>query len=579
MKKFGLLFLLLFIVATLFVFVLRQEEEGADPSYFLPPETAIYLDHRELEESINFFRSSKLGKTIESLDYELLFRQFDLYESHYPTFADIRDEIKAFLDSQLYKQILSKRAVISLLPTKNKSIDNPLSEAKRRLLFILEPKLNSSIIDLISGLNLEGTEQTSTEYGERTIKFHHLSEDERLVTAKVEEHILVSYNEDLIRQSIDRYDGETKESLYYNKEFKEHRQLHDNFRLFFYSSIQQVRNQVPIFINSLENKQKKLIEDQLQDWKGWQSASFGARQVENTIYDKAAIFFDPKKIDKTTRNLFLVPPQSNETLKNVPANVVSYFWANTFDFKSLWDAAIQDKTITDKERREMVQDLRKNLGTDPEALAKILGNQLAFLIRQGTDIGFIPLPECGLFIQLKDPATADKLIRKQLKKLNIPLQTQYYKKKKLVYWDSSIQNSLQPVYCLCGNYLFIASTVELMKKIIDTEESGDGLKKEAAFKVDGNKQFFDKNNSMSFIRFDSFIQLTKELVNWGGILLGLQDRSVSYKSKLLIDQLINPLLDGMTMFSTVHARSYSTSDRVYFENQTRIHQTQTKPAN
>lgn len=573
MKKTFFVLLLLFLVASCLFFILREEEVGVDPSHFLPATTSIYLENRDLEDSIDFFRQSKLGKTIESINYELLFREFDIYESHYPTFVDFRNEVNEFLDSQLFKQLLSKKVVVSLIPYSDKAIGLPLLEIKKRLLFILEPKLSSSIIDLISGLNLEGTEQTSTKYGARTIKIHHLEDGEKLATTKVDELILVSFNEALIRKSLDQYESNNKLSLYDNQEFMEHRRLHNDVQMFFYSSVQSIRKQIPIVIDKLDSTKKQLITKQLKSWEGWKTASFGIRHDAEQVYDKAVVFFDAQKLDKPTRKLLLIPPQNNDTLEIIPSNVVSYFWTNTLDLKTIWQTVLAEGDIGPKERKEMIDDFKKGVGIGPEKLFDMTGNQFGFTIMEGTGISFIPLPELAVFFEIKKPKAIHSIIQKRLKELNIPLQTLNYKKKTLIYWSNAIQNSLQPVYCICGNYLFIASTVELLKKIIDTEESGAGLLNDPEFLSISNGQLNGKSNSVSFVRFSSFIQLAKELVNWGGIVLGLQDRRVAHRSKLLIDHLINPLLDGMKMFSTVHARSYSTNDSIIFENTAHIQST------
>ena len=545
-----------------------------DPSHFLPVTTSIYLEHRDLEDSINSFRASKLGKTIESINYELLFREFDIFEPHYPAFLNFRNEVNEFLDSQFFKQLLSKKVVVSLVPYSDEAIGPPLTEIKKRLLFILEPKLSSSIIDLIHSLNLEGTEQTSTKYGGRTIKIHHLQDGEKLATTKVDELILVSFNEELIRMSLDRFDSDKKQSLYDNQEFMEHRGLHDNFRMFFYSSVQSIREQIPALVDKLDKTNKQLITKQLKDWEGWKTVSFGAHFDDDHMYDKAAVFFDEKKLDKQTRKLLLIPPQNNETLEIIPSNVVSYFWTNTLDLETIWQTVLAEEDISNKERNVIINDFKKGAGIAPEQLFDMIGNQFGFTIMEGTGISFIPLPELAVFFEITKPKAIHSHIQKRLKELNIPLQTLIYKKKKLIYWSNAIQNSLQPVYCICGDYLFIASTVGLLKKIIDTQESGAGLQQDPEFLSVANSQFSSKSNSVSFVRFSSFIQLAKELVNWGGIVLGLQDRRVAHRSKLLIDHLINPLLDGIMMFSTVHARSYSTRDSIFFENVARLQTTQ-----
>jgi hypothetical protein len=73
-------------------------------------------------------------------------------------------------------------------------------------------------------------------------------------------------------------------------------------------------------------------------------------------------------------------------------------------------------------------------------------------------------------------------------------------------------------------------------------------------------------NSVSFIRMAGVVDGIRELVGWGGVILAIQGREAAAKSTALIDGVISPLLDGMTMFSTIATRSRLDEDRIVIES-------------
>ena len=574
MKKIALSLLLIIVVASLVIYFLTEDEQKEmDPARFLPKQTSFYLEHQDLEVFIDSLSQSKLGKTFSAIDYDLLFRELQLHELHYENFKNIRDDINEFLDSQVYKQLLSKKVVVSLLPAESAEISDPQVEAKKRLLVIFKTKLNSNLLDLIGYLNLEGIRQTSQKYGNHVIKFHHLKNNEILVTTKVEGLVLLSFNEDIIRASIDRFERK-ESSLVSHKDFKELRKNQRNCKVFFYSSIQEIRKQLPYFIQKFDDTTKDIITKKLIGWDGWRTFSFCITSDGNALYDRATIYFDKDKLDPSTKKLFLTPPEENKTLSMIPASVVTYYWTNTFDLPVIWDTIINNSKMSEEQRSKIRNDFIKNIGMEPEKLFELFNKKIAFFIMEGNGANFIPLPDISFIINLKQSKEVGDLLKNQLEKFQIPVQTQTYKKRKMIYWGNSIQQSLQPVYAIFNSHLYVSSSIEVMKKMIDTIDSGQGLAVDNEFLSVTHSNFTGKNNTVSFIRFSSLIRLTKELVNWGGTILGLQDRRVAHKTKILIEHLINPVLDGMMMFSTVHARSYTTDDKIVFENKTIFDRTQ-----
>jgi hypothetical protein len=64
--------------------------------------------------------------------------------------------------------------------------------------------------------------------------------------------------------------------------------------------------------------------------------------------------------------------------------------------------------------------------------------------------------------------------------------------------------------------------------------------------------------------------MLREMVTWGGTMLAIKDKELARKSKVLIDELINPLLEGLAMYSIVGSRKYQEGGTIVFESFTNL---------
>ncbi|MBU4584765.1 MAG: hypothetical protein KKE63_06200, partial [Proteobacteria bacterium] len=213
-------------------------------------------------------------------------------------------------------------------------------------------------------------------------------------------------------------------------------------------------------------------------------------------------------------------------------------------------------------------------------------SEAVVLLRKIATDGFIPLPDGAIFLKIEKEDDFMKMLKPLLAKNNIPTKTEEYKGVNLTTLEVSFHPSLQPVYALHQGYLILASTVDLVKNIVDST-AGDGKGRSnvakskdgvsgALISEDSFKQvnqgldhgMTKKNNSVSFIRFSSLLHVVKELASWGGTMLSMQDREAAQRSKVMIEQLIFPLLDGLAMYEVIGSRSHIQDDALILESTT-----------
>ena len=62
--------------------------------------------------------------------------------------------------------------------------------------------------------------------------------------------------------------------------------------------------------------------------------------------------------------------------------------------------------------------------------------------------------------------------------------------------------------------------------------------------------------------------MLQEMVSWGGTMLAIKDKELARKSKVLIDDLVNPLLEGLAMYAVIGSRKYHEGSAIVFESTT-----------
>ena len=149
---------------------------------------------------------------------------------------------------------------------------------------------------------------------------------------------------------------------------------------------------------------------------------------------------------------------------------------------------------------------------------------------------------------------------------DIPLIRQSFNGVKMYLWGGVVPTGdLQPTFCITDNYFVFSSN---RKQIRDFILDGDGYQA-----LDGNPEFkrvnnglTSENNSVNYIDSRSLVVLFKEVFSWIGTMIAIQDREAAQRSKILIDEMLNPLLDGLAMYSTIGMRSYTEENRIHIES-------------
>jgi hypothetical protein len=516
------------------------------------------------------FLDSRLGKTLTSLDYTGIAAELGQQGQAVLELETFRKKISTFLETPAFNELLGKEFAVALFPAKSFSTDNPAKSLEERLLLIARPRHNVQLLQSLIPLFSKDLKHSTAQYGSHIINRYQIDELNTLSTVTVEGLVVAALEERLVRKSIDYYDSK-ENTLSDNKDFKRLRKNFKDAKLFSYLSLPAFFEQGKMISENLQAEERKEFLRLLENWKGWGAAAYGAWHEKGILKDKVEIFFDPKSLDSKVASLCCdVKPSINETLEMVPADTLFYYWTNTLNLPLIWEIYSSTLTRQNPEALDLLRkEFRDTVDVELEEILAMLDKEFALIIKDVGSEG-IPLPKVSAIVQLKDPEHFLKIFHTLLQEGDIPLSKKKFMDHTITYWGIAPQGGLQPAFVVIDDYLLLSNSIDLVKQIVSLKKDpAKTLLKSAEMKVVGGK-LKEKNNSAAYIHIALLADALKKLATWAGGMAIIQGPEAAREADIIVNKLILPLLDGVSMYSTLGSRSIINKDSIILESTTTV---------
>lgn len=562
-----LLFVVIFIVG---VFSLNKHSMNeVQPAAFLPSDTLLYIEQKKGAEAIQRIRSSRIGKVFASIDFVKVLQDTEVD----PAYVEIVDKsiatISKLQSDRLIHEILGKRCALAMFAQREWSANSASVKdfIGKHLLLISKPRINEETLNALIATYTGGRKMTEVPFGKYLIRRFYI-DDEMLSMVFIDGVIIASLEERILRESLEIYDKKNG-SLKTNKDFQSLTKELEGADQKFYIAIEGLQDLMQYGASKTSNFKEREVISELSSLKGLKAISYGAWQSKTLLKNRLLVRLNREKMDSLVREMIDTSPSINFTLPFVAKDVLLYYWSNTLNIRLLWEMYVSEAGDNNLE----VEALRKNIshisGYEIEDIIKMISSNVSILIKKNKRDQFVPIPDFALLMRLKDSKHIQDVISKSLNKLDIKVQSGKYKDIEYYYWGIYPQESLQPVYAIHRDYLILANTLDILQTIIDTPVNNSRLIAAPGFK-DLDPGFQTLNNSVCYIDQANLLSHLREFISWAGTILAIQDRQAAEKSKVLIDNLINPLFLGMAMYEKSATRTYMKDDRIVIESQTRI---------
>jgi Protein of unknown function (DUF3352) len=570
MKKSFAVLIVVSVLAISLLFVVKQEKkEQISPASFLPVNAVAYYHQKDLSRSLDDFKKSRLGLALGKIDVIQTAKDLNFHDKDIPLLKKMRDEGSAFIESPLFDELFGNDFTVALLSNKELSTENNKEIIQKGLVLISKPKHGARLIDLLASGFDKVLNQKTEIYDDYTIKSFKQEGDFTVSVVTVHDLVFISLNDRLIKDCIDRYNRELP-SLADNKNFQKARGMFKDPDLFGYLALDLLNEHIEKLLASADPEGKKLIKAELKKWKGMQAAGYGVWKDNDRIKDKGVVIIDTQKFDPAVKKIYKTASEKNSTLAIVPENVLGYYWTNTMDFPTYWRMYLAGENIDKKKVGEIRDAVQRQFGMSIEDILGMLDKQCGLMIQEGDANKFLPLPEFSIFVHIKDKKNFGEFFHKFLANSALSIKTLTYKGEDITSMASISQGGLMRLYTMHNDYLVATTSMAMMKQVIDVMQGGAGLKDRSGFKK-VSTGLLDQNNSVAYIRIGELIKTIKDLTNWGRALMAVRDQEGSRKFGIVMDRIVNPIFDGLSMYSDFGMRSRISPDMITVESTTLIH--------
>ncbi|MCP4296388.1 MAG: hypothetical protein GY786_12340 [Proteobacteria bacterium] len=558
------------LVVTYLLVMGIDTDSSSDKTRFFPESTLIYYEQNTGVQSLRGFAASPLGQKIKAIDFRETAKKIDVQEDLVVSFEKVQSFYKELLNDEIFNELFSKNFAIALVTSDRQeyqSYNDLESFLRQNTIIVTEPKHNAKFLTFAAKNYDRFSDEYSlsvSQYGNHNINRIAVSTEQLSVVA-IDGLLVSSLNERLLRKSIDVFDGE-RAGLKTSPAFQAITNATGSADHLLYIEMEAIRAFLVNFITEKQHPWKELLLKELQTTTGFTAVGYAAWANGALLTDKIIAHYNKDTVNKIVRHHLEIAPVESSMLSFTTSSPAAYYWSNTLDFRHFLPYLLRDQSVSPGSD-DFESKIEQQSGQNMAEIFAALGEEVSVVVETGDPQSFFPVPLTAMFVQIADVVKVKTGIEKIVNSTGIPIKEQVYGPVSYHYWAGSPQDGLKPLYGFLGNYLFLANSSNLLQRIVDNYKTGKTVAQIGDVK-DIDPGFIRKNNSLTYFNNVELIDIAKKVLSFSSTMLALEDRTIAYKSQIIISDIINPLLEGLKMYDRSCTRSYFTEDLVIVESMT-----------
>ncbi|OEU83970.1 MAG: hypothetical protein BA873_11335 [Desulfobulbaceae bacterium C00003063] len=570
MKKFLVLSTIMVLAISFLVWKLQPVPVG-DIAAVVPDTALLYMEQKDVENFIDDLKHSKLGKIIQAIDFLIIGNDLKLTDDQLTAIQKTDILIRNNWDSEIIRELFGKQVALALLqPLKSTMHLNLIDFIKANTVLITEPGYKAEFMHMIAeryAVYSKNISISAHQYGKYHIKRISIDAD-ILSTVAIDGFILMSFEEGQLRKCIDTFDNELP-SLVEHEGYSRLRSYYSQPDQFMFLALRNSRDFITNDLLQHEFSGRDIIEKELTATAGFAGFSYGAWKNQSLISDRIMVLYNQEMVNSIVEKQLQTAPSTCDTLRFSPANPLVFYWTNTIDFELLYQLYSRRVGEQDIKLVKFAEILEDQVGMTINEFFKLLGTELSYIITSGQEGNSLSIPYGIMLFKVEEPERVAAALEKLVAGYNIPVKMNNYGSTSFYSWAGSPQEGLQPLYGFLDNYLFIGNSNYLVKQVIDSLQNGNNLLKDPRF-LEIDLGLTRSNNYISYTDNVELITITKSLLKLAGAMMAIEDRDTALKVKIILRDIIDPLLDGLSMFDRTATRSYFTEDSVVIDSMTKV---------
>ena len=567
-RRFILFFLFLFLTGIAVYFLTDHLESGMDPARFLPVDTMALIDIKKPPARYRTFSRSKLGRQMDSIRWPEVLSALGYSDGKIRKFTVRLAEIRTMLDSAVFREILGRRAVLAVLPPRIPPGQADAADSlKDSLVLLARPRHRATLLNIFSTPFVREHQSASQTYQGKKIVSFALNQNLSVSLAASEGYILAALSPETVKDCLDmamKNLTQGKSGLSMNPEFFALRQrTHGKDDQFLYLDMRGLRDLIPENSGDREDGLTTSAAALLGSDGPFRSFVFYRRPGlpgSKKLRYAGILSYEPDNRMISRDRPLLPQPVANGFVREVPADLLAFFWTNMFDRRNAYLGAQAQKFLGNGGVGSNFEEwLLFKTGLSLDALLSLFGSQFSINVSEVRAGGFLPIPRLSCRIEVMSRRGVEQLLHSLV--AGLPVQNFHVNGTPV----SSVQFAgglIQPSFAFQGKFLIIADSREQIEHFLSGKR--ELLYRDPMFrKVDVG--LAEPNNMTVFVRHAEFIDTVKGFAVWAGMLMAMSDHSLEDRSRVIIDQVVLPVLEGLKMYKAGSSRLFSGEEELVVE--------------
>ncbi len=549
------------------VVILGRPSKNDNLSGFVPGDALLYFEQNNGADVLAKFKESSLGKRIKSLDFTGVAEVFGVRKDNILQFEQFSVAINAMFNDPLMIDLYGARMAIAVLSPLAPSPppENVNHFFRENTVLIGKPQSPEKIMQRLRSAHRADQNIPSRQYGShRILRF---VDGKRTLSLSIIEGIfIVSQNERQLIRCIDVFDGE--QPAFVDNQLlialKDSCTFPDTLLALHFNSIWKALT--PLLMDNIL-LETPLFSIDLPSITGVNGFGYVSQKRARTLNDKIIVEIEQGHQANLFNQEFTAQAQGSAKHLLTSENPMLYLWSNQFDLEYFFRSEAGELGWNWQDI-DIVNSIVKNFGIIFEHIDNF-GKEITVIAEPALKDSPLAIPHAMIFLAITDKAPLRQSIIDMLKSTDVSMITTEYGAAEYAYWSLSPQEGICPLYGFLNDYFFLGNSRTLLQNIVDATNRGISLLDVQPVKTIALKLPED-DNLVIYCNNVQVIDILQEGLNVLVSVFAIENRELSRKTRLLFDNILSPLLEGVKMYNSSIIRSYLNRGMLVFEANTHL---------
>jgi hypothetical protein len=533
------------------------------PPQLIPRRAMLVLELPDAAATGKSFLNSRFGQTLNAINWPAVLQRLKIKRSLRQSLEQNASGLMEVLTHPSFTQVFNRPLFVAQLPAFSSLIQGKQHPLLENLLFVMKVEQGSSDTVFSDLLDIFQGRRTSENIAGITVYRIQKHRRQNIYLALVGGKIMFSFAQQPMQESITlflRHFFKQGNDLLLNAEYtgmeKERPEQTD---VFLYANLFRLKLHFKALLAQLSSL-KKSQQYSLPWSPGVRSMAFYHSSKENLEQLKTVVRFSQDQLYPFQRYIYSTAPGLNQSFTEVPEDLLLSFWFNWLEPQLWWQT-----TLAHGERDELAAAdriagwIKEKTDMSMEQFLGLFGKQFSVHVAGISTAGFFPVPRLCVSIEIMNRKEIDAFFQKII--ADLPVKRTMVGGVPVVSLLAA-QGMLQPSYAFFNGNLLLADSREQIEDIL--------LRKKVPLAEGDTYQAVHTNldvpaNLHLFARTSEMITALQELASWAGTMIAVRDHKAGATSKLLIDQVISPLLESLKVYQAIGIRSTTAPDELVID--------------